>query len=168
MKTGLEIERKYIIKMPDLSLLASQPDYTESRITQIYISGEAGETRRVRRRVYPDKTLYFETIKRRVDAMSSEESEREIDAAEYERLAEGILPETQPVNKRRLTFTHLEATFEIDIYPEWQVTAIMETELPSRDTVVTTPPFITVIREVTGNKAYSNAAMSRVFPPEDK
>ena len=43
----------------------------------------------------------------------------------------------------------------------------METELPSRDTEVGMPSFIRIIADVTGDKRYSNAAMSRSFPKED-
>ena len=51
---NLEIERKYIIKMPPLDLLRSQPEHTESDILQIYLTHEAGETHRIRRRQYED------------------------------------------------------------------------------------------------------------------
>jgi CYTH domain-containing protein len=168
LKIGLEIERKYIIEMPTVATLAAQENYTESSITQIYISSALDETRRVRRRVYPDRTEYYETSKRRVDHMSSDEREREITSTEYELLAEQILADSIPVVKMRYTFVYIGQTFEIDVYPQWKHTAIMETELSTHDTVVTMPPFLRIIREVTGDKAYSNAAMSRKFPPEDK
>ena len=42
----------------------------------------------------------------------------------------------------------------------------METELESREEEVEFPSFIEILREVTGDKAYSNAAMSRTFPAE--
>lgn len=168
MKTGIEIERKYIIKMPDVNILSKQQNYTESQITQIYIYGEKNETRRIRRRIYPDKNLYFETVKHRIDEMSSVESERELDGAEYDFMAKMIIDGTRPVEKIRYTFSFSGQTFEIDVYPEWKNTAIMETELTSREATVTMPTFVEIVREVTGNKAYSNAAMSRQFPDEDK
>jgi CYTH domain-containing protein len=42
----------------------------------------------------------------------------------------------------------------------------MEIELRSRDETVNIPDFIEIISEVTGNKKYSNAAMSENFPEE--
>ena len=42
----------------------------------------------------------------------------------------------------------------------------METELEGEDTAVQIPEFISMIKEVTGIRAYSNASMSRVFPTE--
>ena len=51
-------------------------------------------------------------------------------------------------------------------HPEWKNTAILETELSDRDTVVKFPDFIKIVADVTGDKRYSNASMSRSFPEE--
>jgi CYTH domain-containing protein len=42
----------------------------------------------------------------------------------------------------------------------------METELESREETVIYPDFIKILREVTGEKRYSNAGMAREFPEE--
>ena len=164
---ALEIERKYIIKMPRVYVLASQENYTSSEILQIYLPSEKGQTRRIRRRSYADRVKYIETTKIRVDSMSSREIEREMTESEFLMLSETILEGTSPINKTRHTFSYLGQLFEIDIYPQWQRSAIMETELSSREVAVSFPDFIEIIREVTGDKAYSNAGMSRSFPPEE-
>ena len=166
-KCVLEIERKYIIKMPDIAILSMQESYSSSEILQIYLPSEKGETRRVRRRTYADRTKFIETRKIRIDSMSSTEIEMELSEREFDSMAQTILEGTRPVEKIRHTFLYNDQLFEIDIYPEWQHTAIMETELANRDTKVAMPPFINIIKEVTGNKAYSNAAMSRIFPKEE-
>ena len=165
---GLEIERKYIIKMPDLAVLASCEGYSATPILQIYLPAADGETRRVRRRVMPDRIAYIETRKIRVDNMSSTEIEGEITEAEFLSLAATPLDGTSPIEKTRHSFTYRGQLFEIDVYPQWQHTAIMETELSGREVMVDMPSFIDIVREVTGIKAYSNAAMSREFPPEEK
>lgn len=164
---GVEIERKYIIKMPSILLIKGQSNYTESEILQIYLPSEKGETRRIRRRVYGDKTLCTETKKMRIDGMSATEIEREISLAEFDELALSIKQGTTPVNKTRYTFISEGQLFEIDVYPQWKRTAIMETELENREAKVKIPDFLEILREVTGDKSYSNAAMSRDFPPED-
>lgn len=165
-QNNLEIERKYIIKKPDLLALSLCEKYTVSEILQIYMPSEAGETRRVRRRVYKDKTVCTETKKIRIDNMSSTEIEREIPEDEFEELSHSIKEGTSPIIKSRHTFIFGGQLFEIDIYPQWQSTAIMETELETREKSVLMPDFIELIREVTGEKSYSNAAMSREFPKE--
>lgn len=167
-KENVEIERKYIIAMPDPARLAAMPGYSESRILQTYLRSDEGVTRRVRRREFPGLTKHYETVKARIDRVSAVEREREISAEEYELLLAEIADGTRTIEKTRYTFPYAGHTVEIDIYPEWRKTAILETELPTREEVAELPEFIKVIREVSGIKGYSNAAMSHSFPPEDE
>lgn len=163
---NIEIERKYIIKLPDLSILRAQMGYTESDIVQIYLSSESGITHRIRSRRYGDKTVYTETKKTRIDKMSVYEDEREISEKEFSVLSKSIDTATKPIVKKRVTFDYLGTTVEIDIYPDWQSCAILETELASRDVSVALPEYIEIVKEVTGDYRYSNAAMAKSFPEE--
>ena len=163
---NLEIERKYIIKMPNLDLLRSQPEHTESDILQIYLTHEAGETHRIRRRQYGDKILCTETRKIRLDNLAATEIESQISESAFDALAKSPLEGTTPIEKTRHTFLYEGRTFEIDIYPPWQKTAVMEVELPSRETEVVMPDFIEIIAEVTADRKYKNFAMSVSFPKE--
>jgi CYTH domain-containing protein len=100
--------------------------------------------------------------------MSSTEVENELTKEQYLELLEASDPTASPINKVRHRFIIDGQPFEVDVYPQWQNTAIMETELENREKKVEIPPFIDVIREVTGDKAYSNAGMARSFPKEDE
>ena len=166
MSTPLEIERKYVIRKPNVAMLSSLEGYTVSDIEQTYLESAAHVTHRVRARSYGDRTVYTETKKVRIDKMSVYEDEREIDKSEYLELLKGRKEGTVTLSKTRHTFLYLGQVFEIDVYPEWVNSAVLETELPSRETVVEFPDFIRVIAEVTGEKKYSNAAMSKEFPKE--
>ena len=163
---NVEIERKYIIEMPDINVMSEMPDYTVSEITQIYLGSPQHVTHRVRRRAYDGRAEYTETKKVRIDKTSAYEDERLISEGEYSALALNMAKDSNPLSKTRHTFNYLGQIFEIDIYPNWTRTCIMETELPSRDAVVEMPSLIHIIREVTGDKKYSNASMSRSFPQE--
>ena len=165
---AVEIERKYIIEMPELQILATQEKYEKSEILQTYLYSLQGETRRVRRRTTGGVTRYIETKKLRIDKMSSTEIERELDDSEYLILLRDADVDATPIEKTRHIFVYEGQLFEIDVYPQWQNTAIMETELKSRTQSVKIPEFIKIIREVTGDKSYSNAGMSRHFPEEIK
>ncbi|MBQ8321341.1 MAG: hypothetical protein IJX92_03135 [Clostridia bacterium] len=162
----VEIEKKYIIELPSVKSMESMPGYDRSDITQIYLMSVKGVTHRIRRRVQSGNVTFTETKKVRIDRMSAFEDEREIGREDYERLYCNIDPETRPIIKTRHTFTYLGQLFEIDVYPEWQHNAILETELDDREKTVDFPPFIKIVREVTGDKRYSNAGMSRAFPKE--
>ncbi len=165
-KIGVEIERKYIIKMPDFSTISAQDCYTRSEILQIYLPSAGSETHRIRRRIFDDKTVYTETRKIRLDKMSATEIEGEIGEEEFDFFAKNPLTGYTPIEKTRHTFIYRGQLFEIDVYPQWINTAIMETELPDREKLVDFPEFIEIICEVTGDKSYSNAGMSRKFPSE--
>ena len=99
--------------------------------------------------------------------MSVTEIEGEISSDRFNELSALAKKDCKPITKTRHTFVICGQLFEIDVYPSWHNTAIMETELTSRDQHVEMPRFIEIVREVTGNKAYSNASMSKEFPTED-
>ena len=162
----IEIERKYVIRMPDLATLRGQEAYTVSEIRQTYLESLPGVTHRVRMRTYGDRVVYTETKKVRIDKISSHEEEREIDEAAYKELLTHIKEGTRTLTKTRHTFSLRGQTFEVDIYPEWKGSCILETELATRDTKVEMPPFIGVVKEVSGDKKYTNASMSQEFPEE--
>ncbi len=166
MEKSIEIERKFIIRMPNISQICSERGYSESNIVQIYLESDKGITHRVRKRAYGDRTEYTETKKIRLDAMSAIEEEREIDGEEFLRLSERIRSGSRPVIKTRHLFFYKDTKVEIDIYPDWERTAIMETELSSREEGIAIPPYIEIISEVTGDAGYSNSALSHAFPKE--
>jgi len=166
MGNQIEIERKYVIKKPNIDSLRRERGYTESRIVQIYLESESGVTHRVRERRYSDSVIYTETRKTRIDYMSSHEEEHEISEAEFLSLSRKIKEGTRPILKTRYTFEYNGVTFEIDVYPDWKETAIMETELDSREKMVEIPSVLEIVKDVTGDSRYSNAAMSRAFPDE--
>ncbi len=165
---NIEIEKKYIISIPDESILSDMEEYTRSEIVQIYLESPAGITHRIRSRERSGNVTYTETKKIRIDKMSSYEDEREISEEEFLTLTEKSDKTASPIHKLRYTFVYLGQLFEIDVYPQWKSTAILETELPTRETAVEFPDFIKILKDVTGDKRYSNAAMSRTFPAEEK
>ena len=162
----IETERKYVIRIPKQSDMQGDPHYTRSEIVQTYLISPPLITHRVRKRVFDVKTVYTETKKIRIDEMSSFEDEREIGEDEYLLLLQNKKTGTKHLIKTRHTFLYSGQVFEVDVYPEWKSSCIMETELSSKHKNVEMPPFIEIIREVTGDKKYSNAAMAERFPEE--
>lgn len=167
----LEIERRFIIAKPtpeDLEEIRKGCDghaLRISKIEQVYLFS-LGTTHRVRRREDGDGSHFFETVKRRVDGMSAEELEREISESEYLRLKEKIRPGSRPIIKTRYSFFFGNQSYEIDVYPFWERTAMLELELDGRDKKIEFPKEIRVIREVTGERKYSNSSMADAPVPE--
>ena len=166
--TPIEIERKYIIKKPKAEVLTRAEGYTSSEIEQIYLNSHPRVTHRIRKRKTGNITTYTETKKIRIDKVSAYEDEREISEEEYKSLSALTRADTRPVRKVRHTFVYENQLFEIDEYPKWKSICIMETELKARDEKVEFPSFIKIIKEVTGEREYSNAKMAESFPEETK
>ena len=162
----IETERKYIIRIPRTSDMKECRDYSCSAIEQIYLPSAPGTTHRIRRRLTAGKSIYTETVKTRLSAMSCIEEEKEIPREEYARLKGQRDRNRRIVKKNRHTFVYGEQTFEVDIYPFRKNSCVMETELKSEMDRPALPPFIKVVKEVTGDHRYSNAALAKRIPDD--
>ena len=160
----METERKFIIEMPGDELLRTLPS---SDIVQTYLVSEAGVTERVRMRTQNGISRYTHTKKVRISKMTSREDEREIGKDEYDALLLRADPERAPILKTRFLLSKNGFLFEIDIYPFWKKQAVMEVETETEEVNVTLPDEIRVIREVTGDRAYSNASLALNIPEEE-
>lgn len=164
---SIETERKFLIKFPEAEALA---EASGSEIEQIYLSmGENSEfdNERIRKRIFTDRTVYTHTGKKRISDMSAVEDEREITREEYEKLSAKKEDGAYVLTKKRYVLPYRGFDFEIDVYPFWSDRAVMEVELPGEDTKFEIPPMISIVKEVTGDKRYSNHALSHGVPNED-
>ena len=161
MHAPLEIERKYLIEMPNTEALAAMDGARVFAITQTYLTAPKGISRRVREKREGARTVYILTEKERVSALSAVEREREITAKEYERALADAAPDATPIEKTRYAVPFGRHTLEIDIYPFWADCAILEIELSSEEEEITLPPFLSVICEVTADGRFKNASLAR-------
>ena len=158
---GFEIEHKYLIAMPDKSLLA---EGERSSIVQTYLLGEEGTTERVRARSYADRTEYTHTTKMKISAVRRIEQEEIIAQEEYEKFLTRADPARRPIEKQRFCLPYEGHTLEIDVYPFWSGHAILEVELEDERQSFSLPPEIRVVREVSDDPRYTNAALSLEIP----
>lgn len=164
-QNGYEIERKFLICRPEEAWL--EKNCQGSDIVQTYLKSEAaGRKERVRRREGKNGVVYTHTRKRRLSDLRREEQEREISEAEYRALLQRADPARRIIRKRRYVLPWQGKDFEIDIFPFWQDQAVMEIELTEETEAVQLPPEITVIREVTGDRRYTNAALAKAIPED--
>ena len=160
-----ECERKFLVTYPDLAALEQSPFAASSRITQTYLLSEDGATERVRARETGGRTVYTHTVKRRIDRLTSEEYEDEIDGAAYRRLLLRADPSRKAVEKVRWCILHGIHYFELDVYPFWKDRAVVELELSEQGTApIDFPPFFRLIREVTDDVRYKNVRLAREIP----
>ena len=55
---------------------------------------------------------------------------------------------------------------EIDVYPFWTKQAILEIEISKENEHVDIPPYLIIMRDVTGDKRYKNYSLAQSIPEE--
>ncbi len=161
-----EIERKYLIEMPEERFLCEQKDCEIWEIEQIYLNAEPHVTHRIRRVAVNGETHYYQTFKRKVTLATAQESETEIPKEQYDELCTKRNPALQTILKRRYRIPFENHLLEIDIYPFWKKQAVLEIELESESEIARIPQWLRVIREVTEEKCYKNIALAKSIPQE--
>ncbi len=162
----IEIERKFLIRLPDFAVLSAMEGYRVRRITQTYLRPIKGSDteRRVRKIEEDGHVIYVFTKKEKITKMTRREDEREIDAAEY---LDALREAYSSLTKTRFSFPYEKHVIEIDVYPseiggpELEGYAVLEVELASEGEDFSLPPFIEVVEELTGTRKFSNKALAK-------
>ena len=160
-----EIERKYLIRMPDRAWLEREAEGTE--IIQTYLLAAPGTTERVRKRGRDGFYVCTHTTKTKLSDLRRVEEEEEITEEEYARLLLRADPSRRVIRKTRWCFRYEGQVFELDVFPFWDDRAYLEIELRDESQEVSLPPSLTIIREVTADPRYTNAALSVEIPYDD-
>jgi len=163
---SVEIERKFLIRLPDLAKIVSLPGCRVRRIVQTYLEKIPGKKiqRRVRRICEGGRVEYIFTQKEDLSGYSRIENEWVISKEEYEAyLAEAV----SRLEKTRYAFPWEGHVMEIDVYP-YEIggdglvgRAVLEVELGEEGEAFAIPDFIEVERELTGTKEFSNMSMAK-------
>lgn len=155
-----EIERKYLIEFPNLAWLESLPNCSKVEIKQTYLRSDPDREVRIRQRGSADNCLYYLTERRITGDHQRLMTQRRLSKSEYHMLLTQADPARRAIVKTRYCLTYAGQYFEIDVFPCWDDQAIAEIELSSEDTPVVFPEQLHVIREVTGDPNYRNAAIA--------
>ena len=131
----IEEERKYIVE-----LVGEMPDSIESEITQTYLVAEPGSEVRLRRRGWDGKYVNVQ-----------------VSNALYESLLQQADPYRQTIRKLRKSFIWKGQFFELDTYHgHLEGLVILETKGIANHEDVKFPPFLKVIKDITGDMEYYN------------
>lgn len=156
----LEIERKFLIKMPDESEL--QKRYKKEQILQTYlVPTDTAPIRRVRKSEIENDVKYYYTEKIRVSDTTRIEKVQEISENQYQDYLKEIDLKSNPIHKTRYHVPNNNLYFEVDIYPEWTDKAIVEVELESENSEVILPKELIKIREITRENNYRNENLAK-------
>lgn len=160
----LEIERKFLIKYPDIDFMMTLP-CSKSEIEQTYLYNENGRYR-LRKRGENGDYIYIKTEKRKISETVREEIETRLSREEYdEQMKLGAV--IGSIKKDRYCVMYKGTYYEIDIFPFWKKQAYLEVELLDENDEVKLPDFVELIREVTYEPEYKNISLCQKIPDED-
>lgn len=162
MNNGLEIERKFLIRYPDVDFLQKIDGCKKVNIQQTYLT----DRRRIRRWEEDGRTSFIVTFKEKINDIVRIEKESEISEKEFEHLMLLRDPSRQTITKTRYRFPFERKLLEVDVFDFWKDRAFLEIELDYEDEAFSIPTYITVIKEVTADKRYRNSVLAKAIPYE--
>ncbi|MDG4947009.1 hypothetical protein NMK71_11360 [Weeksellaceae bacterium KMM 9713] len=156
---NIEIERKYKVQ---ISIDEINLTYHEVEIYQTYLTTQDDNIEeRVRKIIVNQEIKYVHTIKKPISDTERIEDEKTISELEYNAFLKRKKPASHTIHKKRKTFNYKGQNFELDTYVSPQLPfLILELEGVKNHQDIDFPPFIEVLEDVTGNKAYSNHSLS--------
>ena len=163
MKNHIEIERKFLIRFPDIDKLLSFEDIRCAHITQTYTTLGL----RIRSWCEDETTTYIQTKKTALTHLSRIEIEQEIDREEYEHLLSFADKNLSPITKTRYILPYKDKNLEIDVFPFWKKQAFLEIELTDENEEFSIPDFLEIMREVTKEGDYKNFSLAKKIPKEE-
>lgn len=148
----IEEERKYLVELTD-----EVPNAIESDITQTYLTSEPNTEVRLRRRGWQGKYVYVHTTKKRISDTEQLETERQISQNLYHSLLRQADPYRKTIHKLRRSFIWKGQYFEVDTFLEPTTNlVILETKGIGAQEAINFPPFLKVLRDITGDTSYYN------------
>ncbi|MGI6232042.1 MAG: AAA family ATPase [Prevotella sp.] len=148
----IEEERKYIVEVT-----GEVPGAIESDIVQTYLVAEPGCEVRLRRRKWQGKCVNVHTTKKRIGTNEQIETERQVNNNLYDSMLQQADPYRQAIHKRRQSFIWKGQYFELDTYlDQLEGLVILETKGVAQTESVNFPPFIRVVKDITGDMRFLN------------
>ena len=149
---AIEEERKYLVKVT-----GELPECTESEIQQTYLAGEPGCEIRLRRRTTNGYVTNTHTSRKRLSPTEELVTERLVSNALYESMLQQADPYRRPIVKRRRSFIYQGQFFELDCYEgDLEGLVILETKGIGQHKNMKLPPFLEIVKDITGDAAYHN------------
>ena len=157
----IEIERKFLIKKPDLEKLSQHINIRAVNIVQTYLKSEGNKELRVRQRGIDGSYFYYLTEKTEINNMKRIEKEKKISQKEYIESLNKADTSLKQIVKQRVCFVYNNQYFELDLYDFSDDKAIVEIELSKETETIQIPDFLNVIREVTDDLNYRNHSLAK-------
>lgn len=141
------VERKFLIRYPNVEWLAARPNCQRIEIIQTYLRSSPDEEIRVRQRGIGDSFIYFQTTRRMGAPDQKIEIERRLSQEEYLTLLMDADTRRRQIRKTRYCLMEPNRYYEIDVYPDCDDCAVVQVDMGTEDELCF-PEEIHVIREI--------------------
>lgn len=163
-----EIERRFLIAYPNVSMLDDLSNCRKTEIVQTYLIASSPDTDlRIRQCGRDGQYTYTKIEKRKFSDAKRVEVEKRLHRSEYLTLLMNTDTSLHQIRKTRYSLVAGRQYFEIDVYPFWNQQAILKIELAKEDEEIIFPDFVKVLREVTDDLRYRNRSLSKEYPTEE-
>ena len=153
----LEIERKFLILYPDLKKLNALPVCRKVPMSQTYLETPEEGRFRVRKR---GEDVFIKTSKQKISELKRIEREELITEEQYTQYISKKEYCQGTISKDRYCFVWKNQYFELDVFPFWDKTALIEIELLNENQPYELPDFLVALREVTYEKQFRNKSLA--------
>lgn len=147
----IQEERKYVVRV-----VGELPECIYTDITQTYLTSEPDCEVRLRRRVQSGLTQNIHTTTKKITQNQNIITERVINNNLYESLLKQADPYRITIKKERRSFIWDGQHFELDSYSNPEGLVMLETKNVIKHEDIKFPPFLEIVKDVTGNKDYYN------------
>ena len=153
----IEAERKFLA-----DVVGDMPECRKLEIFQTYLVRQNNENNRIRRIVENGNSLYIKTTKKAISEYERLEKEWQITPKEYDELMALADPDKQTIHKVRRCFPWDNRMLELDTFITPQLPhCLLEIEDVAMDDIISFPPFLKIIDEVTKDVSYYNSNIAK-------
>lgn len=150
------IEKKYLIRIPDISYLDKLGGCSKVKMTLTYLNGSSEQCDvKLLLRNEEGKKFYQKIIKG-----NNKKSTISLKAEEYIDELDNKMLNRNSITKYRYSFIYHSVYYKIDIFEDKDF-SILEVDLLNRHETVHFPSFIEVLKDVSGDQNYKNYNLSK-------
>ena len=162
---GTPVERfdKYLIEVNEevLEKFRSEANYSTSHIIQHYLKSENGYERRIRSRERDSDTMYTYSEANYLSSNERIKTDRVLTEREYKDYFHQIDHDLNVIDKMRYSFIKKDLFYKLDVFDFDTSKGILSIDRPSDGRKVEIPEYVTVIKDVTGDRNYKNYYLAR-------
>ncbi len=153
-------KKRFLIRKPDMEWLENKSFSHRVEIVETFITSPKDEECIIHQRGDGEHFVCYETIRKVVNGKLLE-LEKRLTEDQYLDLLEEADPDTMPIHKTRYYLYYKQQYFELDLYPDMEDEALIETEVSDQEDPVELPPELTVIRDVSGTPEYRRKNLAK-------